>query len=307
MSFYSRNPAGIIFYSILNAKGVPLRLLQQILLCIFVCSACICNARESIRNYKSPLSVIVIPISWSRDYDPERDNFAGPELTAGSYALLIIHNKKDFLYEVSEYGWPVSYTIEAGLDFSYDEEFIPSKGLFQRMYFKGEITNRNRSHLQIAIRIPEDIIGHSLSFKVVYDTGDTLISQTTISPIHIIEASSKEDQAQIFSSLIYVLFETEDYEGAIEIGDLMINTDYTFARGWYFAHEAAMRMGRYDKMILFLEKLWNDYGVISANSVDPNPEYNPQGKRDPKMEAVFKEQITNLKKALSDQQSDTTK
>jgi hypothetical protein len=203
-------------------------------------------------------------------------------LAGSSYLVGVIYTPRE-VYEANHSGWPEGYLLDAALDLDSGELFVPTTGLIEKLtptpYWAyvpiswdcprtlGELDGIN-----FALHIPEDLAGHTLDFHLRYQMSDTLHE---VQSYHwgtcIIAPRDEYDSARIIASQILEVLDMQSYFRAIELADSMLANGLTDAYGWGWAEKAAEKVHLYDRAIIYLDRMWEDYGELGVNiqAMDP--------------------------------------
>jgi hypothetical protein len=264
--------------------------------------------------------------------DPNKmeEILAGEQFTlkslAGSVVILIIYNDADQSMEPLESSWPKGLVLEVALDYD-GRQFVPDPGLLEQLgitrfvsqtnkFYDRMIENRDsdpngtiryRNSKELRFRLPENLIGHTISFRARYQ-GDGLDLVTTVKiPIRIIPPCDQFDQARIVSSEIYAASEASEYSRAIALADSMLEIGLTYARGWECAIGAAMATHRYNKAATYQKRMWEDFGVTRAEvgrserAID-GPQYDYGGYRDPALTQEYEYRMEHLRQLQAEEE-----
>ncbi|MBU1638705.1 hypothetical protein KKC97_13665, partial [bacterium] len=224
------------------------------------------------------LDIRIRTAAWGGSCDP------GPNrIIAGSNIYLICYNDTDDSKRPLEAGWPEGYTLEAALDYKKGETFFTTVGLLERLNptpYKttlnfgyeallqedpgSNINTRQKNSKAFALHIPDGLVGHTLTFRALYNhRGQNLVTGPSRA-IKVIEPCDEYDQARIVASWIYGATHSLDYDRAIHLADSMIENGLTDLEGWYHAKVAAQGSGRIDKLMDYYSCMWEDYGVLDT-------------------------------------------
>lgn len=253
--------------------------------------------------------------------ESDDDQFARPGLLAGSSMLLIIRNDYDQSLEPLDTEWPDGYSLDFAIDCTDRESFNPDRNVFDQLRVSyvisllnltldqmqkqgaGHVDLTQRNSKQFVVYIPTEFAGHSLSYRVRYD-GNGVVKESAVSPpLEISSPCNEYDQARIISSEVFVSFKISNYEHAIDLADSMINSRLSDPGGFYYAYKSALFAYRYDKAMVYFDKLWTDYGILSLTSGSSSPvAYNPNGERSDEEAQIFRATIDNLRALQAEQE-----
>jgi len=257
---------------------------------------------------------------WGGACDP-----GGRKILAGSRYFLTVWNRSDRSAQVLTREWPAGYFLEAALDLPQGNPFIPNKSLIEQLNPERFLSQVNRSAEKrflldpstfaehewlnakcFVLTVPPALAGHTLSFRVRFeDDGQNSISTAT-APIYIIAPCDRNDTARIVASRIYEANTTGNYRRGVEIADSMLKCGLTDASGWDYAEAMARGLEMYDKALSYLQRIYEDFGVLGVglNTANP-PKYNANIVRDPQMQQLYAEkrnQLMQLKAAQEQEQ-----
>jgi hypothetical protein len=242
---------------------------------------------------------------------------------AGSMLLASVQNTTDEsgteLVEI----WPAGYTLEAALDLTKGEPFVETPGLIDRLQPARfiSVTNQyekicldagvegislyllNLKHF--AMQIPADLAGHTLNLRARYTgMGVSLVSNTSHT-FHIIPPCTVNDEASILSSRIYAKYFSGDDAEAILLADSMLELGWSNAVGWFDAMISARNNGNYEKQLLYLDRLYLDYGL--ADMIRPSNPRLPRivdGNYDPEQQNHYNRVREVIIQAIEDQKQE---
>jgi hypothetical protein len=227
-------------------------------------------------------------------------------LAGSSYLVGVMYTPRE-VYEARNSNWPEGYFLDAALDLDSGELFVPTSGLIEELtptpYWAyvpiswdcprtlGELDGIN-----FALHIPEDLAGHTLDFRLRYQMSDSL---REVQPYHwgmcIIAPRDEYDSARIIASQILEAFDMKSYFRAIELADSMLTHGLTDAFGWGWAIMAAERAHLYDRAVIYLERMWDDFGMLGVNvqALDPRRPYR-HATRDQHRQQLFEQRRNEL-------------
>ncbi len=247
----------------------------------------------------------------------------GPfNILAGSRLFLRMTNTADQPAQPLVPGWPEGYILEAALDLPKKQPFIPSSGLIERLNPIRILSEANRGAEQTLFRnpvdfrdvvnlnakyfvmtIPADLAGHTLSFQVHFEDQGLALTSKTLGPIRIIAPCDRYDTARIISLQIYEGWQVGDITRCTELADSMLAVGLSDALAWDLAEAMARGLEDYDKALLYLQRLYEDFGVLGLElgTADP-PIFNPEGIRDPKMQTGYENRRNELLRLKSEKE-----
>ena len=250
-----------------------------------------------------------------------------PKILAGSDMIIIVYNSTDLSRESLEAeDWPKEYYLEVALDYNIGDIFVNSPELLDRIspfYFIGAgprsedaklksgktdiyYLQRNAKHFRV--HIPDDLVGHSIAFRAKFQHGvNALVSpiEPTAPPIQIIPPCDEFDSARVIASRVYSYYKSDEFARSIEEADSMLANNLIDIGGWYYAYKSASAIGSYEKMAVYTQKMWGDYGMLEYESEVPSselPVYNPNGYRPPALIAKYEERMNWLQEKISEQE-----
>jgi hypothetical protein len=219
-------------------------------------------------------------------------------------------------------GWPAGYTLEAALDLAPGQEFTPTAGLSERlrpMPFLSVINRLYNHSLQVhtfnradleelnlkhfALHIPVDLAGHTLTLRARYTGNGASLTSGITGPIKLIAPCDQNDRARIESIRLFEAWLSGDNERTLEIADSMLTNGLSDAQGWVTAQSAAWSLNRPDKVLNYLERMYEDFRqlTVELGTATP-PRFNPQMPPDPKIQQEYEHRRSNLLEAITRQQ-----
>jgi hypothetical protein len=217
-------------------------------------------------------------------------------------------------------GWPEGYVLEAALDLPAGQLFMGTSGLMEQLLPTPFWNSSNRAaqnalltgegtvHLgdlnlkEFKLTIPEDLAGHSLTFRARYQGEGLSLVSKPLGPVTIISPCDQSDTARVVASQIYAAVKMLRYSQAVALADSMLAHGLTDAQGWTWAETAARGAARFDKAIMYLDRLYEDFGVISAVFPEEPVRLNRGGPRDPAEQAAYEQKRNNLLQAKTEQE-----
>jgi hypothetical protein len=213
-----------------------------------------------------------------------------PNVLAGSSIQCFMYSTVDQELLPLKHGWPEGYTLEASLDPHLEAElettpssFNITPGLIEKLMpvpywdydnkiyndylLKGELARVNKRELNrkcFMLSIPPDLAGHTIAIRCRYNkNGITAVSNVS-DRYRIIAPCSTIDSARIVGSFIHAAREMEEYERGVFLADSILSRGWTDASAWFEATVCASRSNQYAKELVYLDKLYNDFGVLEA-------------------------------------------
>jgi hypothetical protein len=138
--------------------------------------------------------------------------------------------------------------------------------------------------------MPTNLAGHSISLRANYHSrGFELTSKATY-PLRIVAACDQNDSARILGSRIFIDWDSGNHDSAIARADSMLRIGWIDAPALIYAKSSAEYLDRYDKQLIFLDRLFEDYGVITVRPGTSNPpRLDRHGPRDPQQQRLYEE------------------
>ncbi|MCX6600484.1 MAG: hypothetical protein NT025_02855 [bacterium] len=237
----------------------------------------------------------------------------GGKVIAGSLFFIRLSNEADLPTHALVPGWPEGYVLEAALDLPSDKPFVATPGLIERFQPTRYLSTINigcerdvlahtgtardlhgMNDKEFVLHVPDDLAGHSVSFRARYEGGGVSLTSSTGS-IRIIEPCDRNDTARIVATGIEAAHRAGHYARAVEIADSMLAVGLSDAMGWQWAKIAAQGTGEYDKAIRYLDRLWEDFGVIfTPSSSSDAPRLNRGGSRGDFEREAYEQTRNNL-------------
>jgi hypothetical protein len=254
------------------------------------------------------LEIIDHTLAWGGSCEP-----GFHKLIAGSRLFAHVYNTADQSEQMLIPGWPEGYLLEAALDLPNGKTFIATPGLIERLEPTRYLSTANRAsekdllehrtpyvdyrHLntkEFVLHIPQDAVAHTLTFRARYQLADINLESAPIGPILILAPCDRSDTARIVATRIYEARQMFDYRRAINIADSMLAVGLSDASGWELAIGAAVGCYEYEKAVAYLDRMYEDFGVLETPYPTHPPRLNPQGPRDPEIQAAYQEQRAML-------------
>ncbi|MFZ5432427.1 MAG: hypothetical protein ACOZB3_01515 [Calditrichota bacterium] len=211
----------------------------------------------------------------------------GKKVLAGSRYIIKVDNEVDRPERPLTPGWPEGYRLEAALDRQHGQSFSPTPGLMERLdpqrllsqvnqMYDNWLRNHEDVHIdesalnmkEFVLTIPANLAGHSLSFRAIYEGNGEVLESLPTKPVQIIAPCDSSDIARIIASRIFEAWRYSNCHMGVAIADSMLACGLSDPAGWDWAQSCARSCGEWDKAIVYLDKLYADYGTPSAG-LDP--------------------------------------
>jgi hypothetical protein len=230
------------------------------------------------------LQISGTPVAWGSSCD------SGEVVVAGSRFFLTVVNTADHSLHSLKPGWPNGYSFEAALDLSDAQPYLPTPGLIEHLTLVPYLCQLNRSaekrltshpnarqeptELNIksfALTIPADLAGHTISLRAHYSNANADLTSKPLPSLHIVAPCDQSDTARIVSQWIYEAWDDGSYPRVIELADSMLASGLTDAPGWSIAVRVATGMKLFDKAIAYLQRMYEDFGVLNVELYTSHP------------------------------------
>jgi hypothetical protein len=246
----------------------------------------------------------------------------GQYVIAGSPFFVKINNTVDQPQALRKYGWPTGYVLEAALDLSPSQDFVPTSGLMERLQptpFLSVVNIANQWDLEhnefhpadlealnlkhFALHIPADLAGHRLTLRSRCNVNGFSLTSGLVGPIEVITPCDRSDTSRIVAIQLFEAWVRKDDERAIEIADSMLACGLSDAEGWVTARSAAQALHRPEKSLAYLDRLYQDFGTlyIELGTTEP-PRFDPQGARDSIVQQQYEHKRNSALQAIARQQ-----
>ena len=243
-------------------------------------------------------------------------------ILAGSRYFLTVDNRLDRPLHALVPGWPEGYALEAALDLASGQPFIATPGLMERLeptrllsdvnqlyqrrlaeHTDAIIDSRGLNLKEFVITIPWDLAGHTLTFRALYQRDMVRLESPSSRTIKIIPPCDRSDSARVVASRIYEAWLSMNCMLGVTIADSMLDCDLSDPAGWEWALSCASSCGQYDKAIIYLDRLYQDYGTHGAGLDPANPPpLNRDGTRDPQKQAYYERLRNTLLQSKAEQE-----
>jgi hypothetical protein len=100
-----------------------------------------------------------------------------------------------------------------------------------------------------------------LLLRAVYENSSGTRYSNVAGPLNIVAPCNDDDHARIVSSELWAAYSALDYDRAIQIADSLDALSLPNANGWYYAMLSARNSKRFEKQLLYFDKLFADFGV----------------------------------------------
>jgi hypothetical protein len=220
--------------------------------------------------------------------------------------------------------WPLGYELQAALDLQSGQAFVPTPGLIERLdatpyvsrvniaeesvlkEIPDRVNLRSRNAKHFIIHVPDDLAGHTLTIVGVYRSAGKEIKSRVLQSILIVEPCDQQDYARIRGSKIFEAREIGNCRQAIELATSLLEDRISDPAGLNNAILCARDLKSYDEAIVFLDQLFNDYGVVSVDlSTARPPRFDPLEPREDwqnELYEVHRNGYLRLKAELEQQQ-----
>lgn len=215
------------------------------------------------------------PVAWGGSCESDY-----PNAIAGSLVYITIDNSADQPATLRERGWPDGYYLEAEIDPPPNTPFRPTPGLIERFnptphlrdltliqqqrLLSNDSTGVDLVDLNLkffSLLIPSDLIGHTVTFRARCTKSKVETVSASDWQIRVIAACDRMDSSRIVASYIYLAWQIQDYNRAVELADSMMYNDLSDVSAWKWAMSAADHLQRPDRHIFYLDHCYNDFGV----------------------------------------------
>jgi hypothetical protein len=231
----------------------------------------------------------------------------GSVVVAGSSFFISVENTSDKRMEPLKKGWPEGYVLEAALDLSQDQAFRITDNLIIRLeatpYWssinraqqyrlrsgEGTVDAKRLNLKEFVLHIPNDLAGHTLTLRASYrGRGQDLVANPS-RPYQIVAPCNREDSARVIATRIFEGVMTLNYASSIRLADSMLTVNMTDPAAWTWAEAAARGSAQFDKAITYLDRLYDDFGVVSMDlgDADHPPQLHPRALRDPESQQAY--------------------
>lgn len=247
------------------------------------------------------LGISTHTLAWGGSCDP-----GIAKVIAGSRFFIRVDNTADQPAQALIPGWPDGYILEAALDLPDQQPFTPTPGLIDRLQparylsivnqmYEKDVLERRTSSVDLlglnskdfVLRIPSDLSGHTLTFRARFERNGLKLTSNLVGSISIIAPCDQNDTARIIATQIYEAWDMLDYRRAVAIADSMLETGLSDAAGWDWAESAARGCGEIDKAIAYLDRLFEDFGVVEVYDPSNPPRLNRHGPRNSEMQSAY--------------------
>jgi hypothetical protein len=246
----------------------------------------------------------------------------GSGLIAGSVLILEVRNTADQPLESPRAGWPEGYVLEAALDLPPGEPFVPTSGLIERLspepFFDlinldrirrledGDTQSVDRRALNakhFAMQSFADLAGHTLTIRALFRR-DSVELQDELGHISIVAPCDRADTARIAASRVFFAWVSKDWDGVIVLADSMLARDLSNPIAWEYALPTAVRMAPekkeyYARAVAYLDRMYQDYGVVSIDWTFGVPRWDRGGPRDPRKQEAYERQRDALLRLIA--------
>jgi hypothetical protein len=257
---------------------------------------------QSAWGQESPLHIGGNTIAWGGSCQP-----GFPNIIAGSRYFVTIINVLDLSPPPLVPGWPQGYVMEAALDLPEGRPFVATTGLIEQLnpvrYLSDLNLTKESDILQgrhsanssmtglngkeFFLDIPAGLAGHTLTLQARYSRDSVNLQSNTPRPITIIAPCSRSDTARILATFIYAAFRVGEYARVLEIADSMLANNLSDAAAWTYANGSAKAIQRYDKALIYLDQLYNDFGRMGPGDKLNPPQLNREGPRSRDMQESY--------------------
>jgi len=241
----------------------------------------------------------------------------GSGLVAGSILILELSNTADQPLESPWAGWPEGYVLEAALDLPPGEPFVPTPGLIERLSPESffdlvnldnirrlvdgdtqSVRRRGLNAKHFAMQSFADLAGHTVTIRALFRRGKLKL-QDQLRPISIVAPCDRADTARIAASRIFFAWVSQDWERVIILADSMLAGDLSDPIAWYYALPTAERLAPekkeyYSRALAYLDRMYQDFGVVSIDWEFGVPRWNRDGPRDPRKQEAYERQRDQL-------------
>jgi hypothetical protein len=247
-----------------------------------------------------------------------------PNVLAGSMFDLSLANTADQPLEPLRVGWPQGYVLEASLDLTQNQPFIPIPGLIERFsprpFFtfdnllnerklllgdSGHVRRQGLNKRHFAMQVPADLVGHTVTIRAFYRRGDINVyskPQSFTSAISIIAPCDRADTARIVASWLFVAWASNDSDRVIALADSMLACNLSDAVAWNYAYTTALRLTYYNKALAYLDRMFQDFGVVDVNEKAGTagvPRLNRDSPRDSLQQQLYERQRNGLLRQIA--------